>query len=313
MPVTPSLRLRDLAAVSGSILMWGVSFPLLKHGLDYIPPLAIGAARHFLAAGIGFALLAVTGNLGVAFSRARRGWRVLLGVAFFLVVIPNVAQNIGMQYTTASLAALIQTSAPAFTVILAPFFLRESLTWNKGIGLTLALAASMGLVLLGRGAEEGTVTLAGNLLMVVSALSYGFAPLFSKTALKTLDPLETMGMAMVIGGAALLGGAFLAGESFAWIHAMPLRGWIVLGGLGLLPCFLAQYLWYTVLRHQEASRLIAFTYVIPFVGVGVSFLWLGERPSVIVLLLGIAVIAGVAWVQRDPRAVRPERSGEGRT
>jgi drug/metabolite transporter (DMT)-like permease len=299
--VSPALTPVDLAMLLACILMWGVSFPLLKRGVEFMPPVAMGAARHLLAAILGLGLVVAKGNLRDVAARARRGWKSLAGIVVFLVLIPNTAQNIGMQYTTASLAALIQTSAPVFTVLLAPLILKEALSRAKVTGLAIAFAASVGLVWIGQGTGGGGTTLLGNLLMVATAVSYGFAPFFSKTALRSVRPLETMALAMGLGAVVLFILSFAAGESTGWVGTMPAEGWFVLAGLGLLPCFFAQFFWYTVLRHQEASKIVLFTYLIPIVGIGVSFLWLGERPALQSLGLGVLVIAGVALVQWEPR------------
>jgi drug/metabolite transporter (DMT)-like permease len=175
----------------------------------------------------------------------------------------------------------------------------------KLLGLAVALGASVGLVLAGRGEGGGGAALVGNLLMVVTALSYGFAPLFSKTALKGIEPVETMAVTMTVGSAILLGISLGAGESFSWVTTMPYQGWLLLGGLGLLPCFFAQILWYIVLRRQEASKIVVFTYLIPLVSLALSFAWLGERPALISLVLGASVIAGVGLVQWQPRRRTP--------
>ncbi|MHC4599039.1 MAG: DMT family transporter [Planctomycetota bacterium] len=297
----PALTPGDLAALLACILMWGVSFPLLKKGVDeFFPPIALGAARHLLAAALGLGFVLAGGNLRAVAARARRGWKPLAGIVVFLVLIPNTTQNIGMKYTTASLSALIQTSAPVFTVLLAPLILKEALSRTKVTGLLIAFAASIGLVWMGRGSGEGTTTLLGNLLMVATAVSYGFAPFFSKTALRSVKPMETMALAMGLGAMILFAISFGAGESYGWVTKTSTEGWLVLAGLGLLPCFFAQYFWYTVLRRQEASRIVLFTYLIPIVGILVSFLYLGERPALHSLGLGVLVIAGVALVQWEP-------------
>ena len=43
------LRGRDVALVLAAVAMWGVSFPLLKRGVEFLPPMALGASRNLLA------------------------------------------------------------------------------------------------------------------------------------------------------------------------------------------------------------------------------------------------------------------------
>jgi drug/metabolite transporter (DMT)-like permease len=300
------LTLRDILVITACIVMWGASFPFLKKAVEFIPPMTLGAVRFLPGALLGCAALALARERPVVMERIRTHGRILLGVAAFMVVLPSVFQNLGMPHTTASLASLIQCSSPAFTVFLAPLVLGEILTRRKVTGLGLSFAASVTLVFAGSGVVGGTGTLLGNVLMVATALSYGFAPLCGKTALRSFDPLHIMGVAMAVGAGVLFVLAALLGESFAWIRTMPAEGWVSLVALAFLPGVAAQYLWYTVLRRHEASRLIVVAYLIPVVGIAISFVWLGESLTLPSVLCGLAIFTGVALVQSEPdRRVRP--------
>jgi len=285
--------------------MWGVSFPLLKRVVEYIPPMTLGCIRFLPGAALGLALVMLSRRRSEVLSAGRRYWYLLLGIVCFMVVIPNITQNIGMRHTTASLAALIQAGSPAFTVFLAPFFLHEALTRRKVGGLGICMAASAGLVISGGDIDLSSSTLLGNLLMLGTSVSYGFAPLFGKTILKHLNPMHTMGFSMTAGVVVMAIIAAAAGESLAWISTMPLDGWLCLVGLALLPGVAAEYLWYSVLARKEASRLVLAAYLVPVVGISVSHLWLKETLGLFSILCGLGVLAGLMLAQierKGPKA-----------
>jgi len=99
-----------------SVLFWGLAFPIIKITLDYVPPLVIGYFRYFFASLPFVAFIFFKYEKSDIKNELHKNWKLFAALGITMVTIPNMAQNIGLLYTTSSIAALIGTVAPIFTV-----------------------------------------------------------------------------------------------------------------------------------------------------------------------------------------------------
>jgi drug/metabolite transporter (DMT)-like permease len=291
-----------------AVAFWGFAFPLLKIAVRYIPPLTLGWVRYMVAALPLLIYFMVREGPMSLLRPLKRDWRLFVAMGFFMVALPNATQNIGIQYTTASLSSLIQTSEPIFTIILASMFLDERLSMRKVGGTLMALTASILLVWLGGLSLGGGKVFIGNVLMFICSVSYGVSAVFTKAALRRNDPLKTAAIAMFLGSIMLIPTSLAIGEPVDWFLGMPDIAWLVLALLCLFPCLFATVLWYHVLTYTEVSRQILFLYLIPvFASVGAFATW-GEVLTPISILLGVIIVISVLFAQSDARSKRGRRS-----
>lgn len=123
----------------GTGLVWGTTWGAIRVGLQDLPPFTFAAARTLLA---GATLLI----LAQVVHRARRP----VGKEFWFWVVVGVPQ-LGLPYAlvfwaeqtiSSGLTAMLFATFPAFTAVIAHFFLEsESLTVSTVVGVVLALAA----------------------------------------------------------------------------------------------------------------------------------------------------------------------------
>ena len=281
-----------------SVLLWGWAFPLIKITLDFVPPLVIGYFRYFFAS-LPF-LFYIFYKFGIkdTLIKLKLVWPTILALGTTMVTIPNITQNIGLLYTTSSIAALITTVAPVFTVIIAIIILHESKTWQKFVGLLVALTASV-LIVVYTGLEISDATLFGNTLIFITSVSYGISGIFSKTALKVLSPIYVTGFGMFFGSIILIPLSILFNEPLDWPLYLPLDSWIYLVALTIFPCLIATFFWYVVLETHEVSKQVLFTYLIPVFAATFAFFMLGEVLKPITILLGGLIILGISLAEID--------------
>ncbi|KAA0008089.1 MAG: DMT family transporter, partial [Thermoplasmata archaeon] len=129
-----------LALILISMLIWGVSYPVVKILLNSgMQPITLATLRNFIFIPLLFYILAVK-----RYARYSRSDMILcVALAFFTVFLPNISQNIGMKYTSASISSVIQSTSPIFTVMLAFIFLREARTLNKIVGSLVGLIGTV--------------------------------------------------------------------------------------------------------------------------------------------------------------------------
>ena len=75
---------------------------------------------------------------------------VFTGLAIVQIVIPNVLQNIGLEYTTASVSSVLQSTTPVFTLLFSFALLKENVGSRDLVGVILGMA---GVALLSTGGD----------------------------------------------------------------------------------------------------------------------------------------------------------------
>lgn len=295
--VVVSIRDRLLAVLVAAL--WGVNFLAIDLGLRQFPPLLFVAAR--------FAVIAIPTVLLVPRPKVRWYWVVGYGLGFGTAQFAClfIAIHIGMPVGLASL--VLQASAP-FTVLLGALLLRERLRRIQLIGILVAVAG-MGLIVWHRAQAAAALPV---LLTLLGALGWAIGNLCTRQA-KPDDPLRlTLWMSVVPPVPMMVLSLLVEGGAADW-HALAsvnsTTGWTAIGALAyiaLLATVLGSGIWATLMRRHPAGVVAPFSLLVPVVGIAVSWLVLGERPAVVELLAGLAVVGGVLLgIPRRSRAMRP--------
>jgi drug/metabolite transporter (DMT)-like permease len=91
----------------------------------------------------------------------------------------------GLARTSPIDASVIVTTGPIMTMILAAFFLKEPITWKKAIGVLIGASGALLLIFTGTKTEQHQTNMGGNLLCLLSTLSFAFyLTAFKKIVLK---------------------------------------------------------------------------------------------------------------------------------
>lgn len=287
------LTLTSTLLVLSSVIMWATSFPLIKVGLDYAPPVTFSAVRYLIAALFMTLVLTYRKGLAEMMKEYLEDWKTLTLLGLVGIALPNALLNIGLQFTTASLSSIIQASGPVWTVIVAVPLLKESLGVDKIAGMVIAMAATVLLVTEG-GIDINNSTFLGNVLILGTAICYAFSGVITKVALRKHHPIETTGWSLITGSLILL-----ALAPIDWGEGVALNSdfLIILVFLGLFPGALAFLLYNYVLVKSEVSTLSLFLYLIPVFATIISIVFLGESITVMTVILGSMIIFGVAVAQ----------------
>lgn len=289
---------RDLALIGLVILAWGSNFTAMKLALEELPP--------FLFVGLRFAillpLLPVLKRPDVAW------WKIiavggLINMGQFAFLFAALAAD-----ATAGLASLlIQTQVP-LTILLSVLVFGERLRPMQAAGLLVAMAG-LGIFALSAG---GNVTPAGLGLIVMAALCWAFGNL----VLRRVGPVNMMALfiwACLVPPLPMLAlSVAVEGPApFATLAAMSLQAWLSVIYVALASTVLGYSLWGALLARHPAATVTPFALLIPVVGLGVSGLVLGERPSPADWAGGAVILAGLAMIQIRPRRARtmPRRVG----
>ncbi|MGD9963639.1 MAG: DMT family transporter, partial [Thermoplasmata archaeon] len=134
------------ASALSAVALWGLAFPLIQIGLDDFSPVVLGFLRFGVAAVVMAAVILLRFPASEVAAVVRREWRPMALMGLLYVAVPNIAQNIGLEYGTSSVASVIQSSGPVMTLLSAALLLRERITPLKGVGTVVAMTGTVMLV-----------------------------------------------------------------------------------------------------------------------------------------------------------------------
>lgn len=297
-PAFDTLRTGSLSAGSiGAMLllavMWGLSIPITKLGLETIPPMTLTAMRFVVAVPL-FMILAA--------GRLRVPWRAVPHIAALGVMgitLGNVAQSFGVQGTSASVATIISATIPIFVVIFAAIRLRQPVAGRQWIGLFGAFA---GIALVAAGSGTGVndisrTTAAGVAWMLVSAVAIAFYYIWSAELTEKYGTLPVAAWNALAGLVAILP---LSGWEMAHepMQITMQAVWAIVY-LAVMVTVAGLLLWLYLLREVPARIAASVQYLQPVFGIGAASVLFGDRLGSIFVAGVVLVLGGLALAAAD--------------
>jgi len=95
----------------------------------------------------------------------------LVGASLTGIFFNQLSFGIGLSMTSPIDASVITTVSPILTMILAAFFLKEPITWQKVLGVLIGASGAL-LLILNKNLDRGGASFEGNLICILSSLSF---------------------------------------------------------------------------------------------------------------------------------------------
>ncbi len=283
-----------------TVMLWGASFTVIKSAYAEFTPLSFAAVR-FAIASLGLLLITALRRESLSFARSDLPRIAALGVC--VVTLYQAFFGIGLGLTTASNSVLIINTAPVMTLLLVAATRADRITPRQALGVVLALGGVVILVGASGGLSAGH--LRGDILTLLAAASYAVTPITVLPLYRRYSTLPVMAASMVFGTLLLvaIGLPDLARQSWALSPA----AWGQLAYAALGAGSLGYLFWYEGIRRIGPTRVAAYSYLIPVLGVWLAVAVLDE-PFGPPHLIGAAVtITGVA-LARWPTHSRSNRA-----
>src|SRR3954463_9312969 len=278
---------------------WGFNQIAVKLVLPDVPPMLQALVRSLGALPV---LFIIGWFRGVKFfERDGTLWPgviagLIFGVEFVLIYR-------GLQWTSASRAAVFLYTAPFFVALGSYVFLGERLRAAQWGGLALSFAG----VALAIGVPQANVdakVLLGDLLIVAGGALWAATTLIVKTTALIKAPAEKgLGYQVALSIPILAAAAWLSGETISHVPgplSLALLAYQAFWVVGLT--FL---LWFALVKTYSASKLSAFTFVTPLFGVAAAYFILHDTLTIAFGVAALLVIAGLYLVNR-PEAARAQ-------
>ena len=239
---------------------------------------------------------------------------ILIGV--FGQVVAQLFITWGVRWSLASNAALLMLALPVSTAVMAYFVLGERMTPIRWLSFALAIAGV--LECSGIDWRELNFTsgrfLAGNLLIFLSVNGSAFYNVYSKKLLGRYSPLRVLLYSYYAVFVFMLPIVlYVEPQGFRQLPQFAPLVWLGLIILAVFQYFLSMVIFLHVLARLDATQAGLSNYLIPFFGVLIAAVVLGERLSRFMVLGGVLVLGSTLLVtvyEERRRAPANSRAGE---
>lgn len=275
------------SAVAIALLFWAAAFPGIRAALTGLGPGQVALVR-FLTASVVLMVAAV--RMRMPLPRVR-DLPLIAAAGLVGITLYHVALNFGERTVPSAVAALLVSLSPVFTALLSAAVLGERLSLRQLSGIALSIAG----VAVIASARADRLALGPNALLVLAAaLAVSVYMTISKRPLARYSSLAFTAYAVWAGTVPLL--VFAPGL----IAQIPWAGPRAIGAavfLGVFPGAVSYVLWSYALARMPASTLSSFLNLQPVNAALIAWLWLGEVPSLRIVIGGLVALAGVILVQ----------------
>lgn len=207
----------------------------------------------------------------------------------------QMLMTIGTRMSLASNAAIMVLILPILTAVLAYLILKEKMTRTLWISFAIAI---VGVTLVSLNdlskIDFGTEYAIGNLIIFIALIANAYFNVGCKKIADKFSGMEMVFYSYVI-IVILLSPFVFYNESdiFSKFNTFTSDTWIGLILLTVFHNFLSMVLFFTALRNLNANEVGLSNYLIPFFGVPISALWLGEKLSIPAIIGGVLVLVSM--------------------
>ena len=291
-------RLIGVGLVNLAILTWSTNMVLGRWLREDIGPLTLAAARFSIASL--FFLVLLRRRPPEERRLGQDGW-LLLGMALSGVAVFAPTLYLGLRFTTAVNATLINSLGPLITGLLAALLIREPMSGRQVTG---AIAGLVGVVALtSRGfftsSQEGLAVgwpIGGNpgdFIVLGAVVLWGLYSVLGRQVMRHRSALSATAFSAFLGLPWLLPAAVWEMRTFP----VDVRPDLILSVLyiGVAPTIIGFLSWNAGVRRLGPSGAMVFYNTLPLYGALLGYLLLGESIGPAHVLGGALIIAGGLW------------------
>ena len=290
---TSSSQLWPRLAVIAAVVLWGGSFSTMRLALDALHPWSVMWLRMIIAL-ICILPLYKTVNLSVY----RRGeWKLLLPAVILQPCLYFWLESTALGLTTSAQAGVISASVPLLVAVGAWIVLKEPLTRQIVLGLTLSLAGVAVLTLGGQATQNAPSPLLGNSLEFLAMVCAAGNMVLIRLLGRRYSAWTLTVMQVATGSLFFSPGLVHLMAVPAEVFTVQLVTILVFLGAGVTLGAFSLYNW--AITRMPAGTASAHINLIPVIAVGCGFAFLGETMTLIQIVAAGLVLFSVLMTQRS--------------
>jgi len=289
------ITLRDIGLALAVPIIWGMGIVFAKAGLDEFPPLFLMSMRFIVSA----VLLCwffppPIGQLRAIFLVALVSATIQYGLTFY-----------GLAGLDASTAVLFMQLEVPFSAACAAIFLNDKLGWKRAGGLVVAF---FGVALIA-GAPSLRNQLFPAFLVIAGVFTWAIGQVMIKKMVKITGFQLIAWVSVFAGPQMLVSSLILESDHLSLLKNATLIGWGSVIYMGIVMTALGYGIWYHLLKKYDINQVVPFLLLLPVTSILGAVLFLGERPSIRILIGGMIVITGVAVIVMLGQSKTPDQMG----
>ncbi len=283
----------DLALVAVAV-MWGVNIPIMKHGVGLIDRLAFNSMRLTFSA----IVLGILVWIEARPTSKNAQWGRILGVAFLSGFVYQLCFVLGVGKTAAGNTALILSTTPMWTALLAWMMRLERLPRIAWIGLTVTFVGTILVAVDPTKLDFGARYFQGNMTILLASFLWALASVLSKPLLEQISPtrMAFLSAAITLPAHYAIAGSHTLGGLRTITTDMTALGCVAYSGL--FSTGLAYAFWNYGVRKVGPSQASIYQNLVPMIALTAGWFVLNESMTLIQIPGGIAILGGLVLMRR---------------
>lgn len=273
-------------------ILWGIMSPVCKWLIcdEHVPADTLTIMRIWGAAALFWSI-----SLLLPKEKLRRGdLKMMMLGALCGVLLNQGAFTFGVGLTSPSDAALVTTTLPVFTLLLSFFFLKESLSAKKIVGV-LSSAAGAAVLILTNVGENTHGNVWGDLLCLGAQISAACYFVFFRRQIARYSPITMMKWIF------LFGAVYISPYALWNLSTAPLDGTdtVAWGGIAYIvgiATFLCYMLMPIAQRYLRPTVVSMYNYLQPIIATSLAIAWGMDSLNAEKLLAVVLIFLGVYLV-----------------
>lgn len=285
-------------------LIWGYTWVTMKIAISDIPPFLFSSLRLFIGAIPLFIILIIQRKRLFVDKGIFKNYLImslLMSLGYMAIL------TYGMQFVDSGKTSVLVYTMPIFVTIISHFKLDEKINIYKMVGLIfglLGLLFILGLEI----TNPDTKVIFGELLILISALSWGLANVFSKIRFKNIDVIHMNAWQLMIGALLLFVLSLILEPNYSveWSN----KALLSLLFNGLFSTAFTFVVWFWVLKKINASKASVALMFVPILGIIFGSLQLGENITISIVVGSFLICAGIFMNTYNFKSTRKTKKTE---
>jgi len=268
-------------------LIWGYTWVTMKIAISDIPPFLFSSLR-LLIGTIPLFIILIIQRKRLFIDKGNFKNYLIMSLLMSLGYMAILTY--GMQFVDSGKTSVLVYTMPIFVTIISHFKLDEKINIYKMVGLIfglLGLLFILGLEI----TNPDTKVIFGELLILMSALSWGLANVFSKIRFKNIDVIHMNAWQLIIGALFLFVLSLILEPNYPveWSN----KALLSLLFNGLFSTAFTFVVWFWVLKKINASKASMALMFVPILGIIFGSLQLGENITISIVVGSFLICAGI--------------------
>ena len=273
------------------VVVWGINFVVMKYALNQIDPLVFIGTRILLAGGILLGILIVA-----------EGWKSIKARDWLIIIILGLIGNTlfqmlninGLHFSRPENAALIQSTIPIWSAIIAALAGLDKITGRMAIGIAISFASVITVIMAAAGGFTLGQSVIGDFMILGSAVSWAIYTVFSRDLLARYSPLRVSTLMMLTGIPPLMIFTLPAMIATDWL-SIDLGVFVAIAFSGTVALAINYVIWSVGVQRVGPARTAIFNNLVPVITFIAAFVTLNLPIAELQIIGGAGVLVGV-WI-----------------